>query len=238
MSRYDWEKGTLKIPTAAWKPLRDTLALAFNKLQDEAYALAVEVHAKLVAVKASGGSKALHPSVWDTLSADDAGRRLVARMENSHARYAILSSVQTKDEATGKVKLTAPKKKDFAHAVSTKATSYPVGDGEGQILIHHETHQVTWQVFENNHAVDRAHAARMAVVLFEALRRVKWARQSGGVVTGNDEYNRSQDGEGAGAHYVTMRFGPLGEKSDPLARLLRKHRSVSTGLSHFRGMAR
>lgn len=218
MSRYCWEKGAIKLPTAEWKRVRDAIAGVFNKQQEAAYALAVEVHSKLLAIKAAGGSKALKQSAYDTLSADAANERLITRVHDSHATYTILQAVQKVDEATGKVTLTVPKKKDFPLAVSTKHTTYPVGN-EGRITVDHATRTITWAVPENNHAVEHARETEMGKAFFRLMASVKWTRGTGGTLAGNDELNCDSRSEGDAANYVTARFGPEGAKSDPLARL-------------------
>lgn len=67
---------------------------------------------------------------------------------------------------------------------------------------------VEWDVSENNHAVEHAHATSMAKAFFGALEQVKWTRGTGGWFTGNDEYNREGREYGGGANYVTTGFGP------------------------------
>lgn len=67
---------------------------------------------------------------------------------------------------------------------------------------------VTWDVGENNHAVEHARETSMGKAFFEALEQVRWTRGTGGWFTGNDEYNEENRDAGGGANYVTTGFGP------------------------------
>lgn len=66
---------------------------------------------------------------------------------------------------------------------------------------------------EGNHAREHARSSALGVVLFEHLNAITWTRGTGGVFTGNDEYNQDSYAAGGGANYITDRFGPLGEKA-------------------------
>ena len=90
---------------------------------------------------------------------------------------------------------------------------------EAEVRFNHKEKTITWEVEENNRAVDRAHQQWLWEAVSTALGRVKWTRGSGGNIVGNDEYNRyeNSDSEGGGGNYVTHRFGPP-KKSKPQRR--------------------
>jgi len=220
MSRNCWEAGSVKLPGAEWKKARDALVAAWNARQAESLKVAQELHARLVAIKAAGGSKAIAKNLYETLKGNAADERLLERVSQL-ALWQIQSSVLKRDEGSGKVTLVTPKKKDFPEEPSTKWTGRSFGDFS--ISVNHAEKTLGWNVSENNHAVEHAREHPMGVAFFKVLGGVKWTRGSGGVFSGNDEYCRDNNRhEGGGANYVTARFGPLGEASDPLLRLIKR----------------
>lgn len=221
MSRYDWERGTIKVPAAEWKKVRDALANGFNAYQAKLLALAEKAHERLVAIKSARGSAALGGDLYDLLKEDGRSHELVRAMEDNEDLIELVRGALIKvDAQSRKVSLLKPKKKDFALAVSTKTTFYRVN--EGGITVDHKQRSLAWSVPENNHAVERARAHPIGRLFFSVLGNVKWSRGSGGTLTSNDEYTKDNSEEGGGANYVTARFGPMGEATNPMRRLLRR----------------
>jgi hypothetical protein len=217
VSKYDWESGTLTIPTKAWKPLRDGLAKSFNERQAQLLSIAIALHALIAEWK-----KTAPRGTFSVTSAIDAlrtsGRHSSLFRQFDDDREGVdweirrsLSGKTEKNDIDNK-KLRTPKKQDFPLAVPTKHTHYSVGGGEGGITLDHEKRELTWTVYENNRAVERARESFMGRKLFELLGKVEWTRGSGGEFAGNDEYNRDNQDAGGGANYVTQRFGPLSKE--------------------------
>lgn len=203
MSRSEWERGTLKVPTKAWKPLRDGLANAFNKRQVSLHELALKLHAMLVAQKklakrgtfkleeAYGALSHRNPSVWpQNIDGDDERDLVKASLLGPYGKR------------TGTLLL--PKKKDFPLAVATKTTQY---DADlATITLNPTKHTLSWDVSENNHAVDSSRDSYMGSAMFALLAKIEWTRGSGGTFIGNDEYNRDSECEGGGGNYVTATY--------------------------------
>jgi hypothetical protein len=70
-----------------------------------------------------------------------------------------------------------------------------------------------WDVSENNRAVDRARQHDFVTRVFQRLNRTKWTRNTGGVIVGNNEYNRDADYVGGGGNYVSASYGPIGDRA-------------------------
>jgi hypothetical protein len=66
----------------------------------------------------------------------------------------------------------------------------------------------SWDVPENNHACEHARAHPIAKAFFRALGQIEWSRGSGGVIVGNDEYNRDGRGLDDGGNYEVAYYGP------------------------------
>lgn len=208
MSKYGWEKGTLKIPGSEWKRVRDAIVAGHNKEQDNMFALATDVHGRLMAIKAAKGSAAIKGEVGEMLRADTGSYSVMKRLEASDDSWDVLKSVRKYEPATKKTTLTVPKKKDFAHVPSSKAEC--LSYGEFSISFDQKEKSITWSVQDNNHSVDRARDHVMGRLFFNVMGSVKWGRGSGGQIAGNDEIHKDDREEGGGANYVTARYGPLG----------------------------
>ena len=91
--------------------------------------------------------------------------------------------------------------------VNGKNYSFEVAGGEAHIGFNVKSHTVVWSVSENNHAVDDARGSKEGRMFFQMLNCVNWTRGSGGVIIGNNEYNRDDYNEGGGGNYVTATYG-------------------------------
>lgn len=112
-------------------------------------------------------------------------------------------------------KLQKPKKKDFPKIAATKVERLRADCGT--VYFNHKDKTVTWDVDENNRAVESARGTWLAETLFRALNQIKWTRGSGGKIVGNDEYNRDSDYEGGGGNYINDEYGPEAQKRRKLA---------------------
>ena len=89
---------------------------------------------------------------------------------------------------------------------------------EATVTFHNATKSVTWNVPENNHAVETAREHWFAKALFTALGNITWTRGNGGTIVGNDEYNRDSDYEDGGGNYVTAEYSMAAQKRAVKAR--------------------
>lgn len=105
-----------------------------------------------------------------------------------------------------------PLKKDFPLFVLSKATRASGDYCEGTVTFNAVNRMVSWNVSENNHAVDRARESFVGSLFFKLLGTVKWTRGTGGCISGNDEHRRDNREAGGGANELKETFGPLGEQ--------------------------
>lgn len=208
MSKYGWERGTLKIPGSEWKRVRDEIVAAHNRHLDGMLQLAQLAYERLSAIKAAKGVAAIKGDLYEVMRTDVASAGLLRKLDSCDDAWHAVNSVRKYDPKTQRTSLVVPKKKDFAHVPPTKASSFHYGDFG--ISFSPKTKEVTWSVNDNNHSVERAHEHEMGRVFFRVMGSVKWVRGSGGQLVGNDEYHSEDREAGGGANYVTHRFGPLG----------------------------
>ena len=104
---------------------------------------------------------------------------------------------------------TLPKKKDLPLKATSKDAEMHLSDA--YVKFTNATKTLVWDVSENNRAVEHAHDHWFAKLVFEALGKITWTRNSGGKIIGNDEYNRDagREYEGGGGSYT------VGERRSP-----------------------
>lgn len=196
MSTYEWERGTLKIPASQFSRFKRDFIDRYNGIMERRYNAAYDL--------------------WNQLRTEAKGKRgfdYHKRFEeitaNAPSKYEGIEAHDLFPRGGQERKPKMPKRASFPKA-TYKTSEFSI-DGNGRVVFFPETREVLWDVYENNHAVEAARESAVGVLFFKVLGSVKWTRGSGGVITGNNEYNQG-DQPGDGANYVTQRFGPLGEE--------------------------
>lgn len=225
MSCYEWEQGEIVIPANQWAKFRTELLRKWNTTQTANWELAKKAHkAAKEAAKGKRGQNRTD-AILNSLAKSAGGSidqwgYFKAPMIRVGGYW---TSVQTPDKAAEErwemlsqhcltgwgenaaLSKTQPQKKAFNIKPLSKSASFNCGDAH--ISLNNENNIVIWHVSENNRACDRAHEWWFAKELFKALGQVKWTRNSGGSIIGNDEYNRDSYEMGGGANYVKQSFG-------------------------------
>ena len=208
MSNYGWERGTVILPRAAIVPMRRAIIAKNNQVADDGLTLAKKAWAA-----ATPKQKRSNTEMFD-LVMKTGGR---SSYTFGHVYYdhtdASMRAAEILDVHVGGTTPRAPQKKN-ARRLGAAATQFEAG-GELFVTFDTNTGQMTWEVQDGNHSVDRAHESWLAKTVLGELDKVKWTRGTGGYITGNDEYNQDSDDYGAGANYVTSAFGPIGLAEHP-----------------------
>jgi hypothetical protein len=195
MSCYEWESGTIKLPTAEVTKVRKALIDGAN-----AERAAVKGYVEKIERDVLKGTRSLHVA-RERMEA----HRRDYRARDNDPRYAetawrVLDSVLLYGDKLRKI--TAKDLDVYVPAATNRTKVWHIEDGtislDGRVL--------TWEVHENNHSVERARRHPLAVTLFRILGRIDWTRGSGGIIVGNNEYNRDDRGPGGGGNYVVQRF--------------------------------
>lgn len=210
MSCYDWESGTIIIPSKIWSKFRSRLIAVWNAKQEAQYKKCLQTHEKLTEGLKGTRGKARQEKIDSIIKC--AYRQPRGPYESSeyqtHEECEIEEMLREnlfKDD-----KIVKPQKKNFDIRAITKSTSMECDDG--YVRFDNDTHSIHWHVSENNRACARAHSHWFAKALFTALYEVKWTRGSGGVISGNDEYSRDDEGYGGGGNQANFTYGPEGER--------------------------
>ena len=204
MSTYEWESGTIVIPTNQWAGFRSAIIKRWNahllELLEHAKTAHKEMQEKAKGLRGRNRDKALETALFDytrrhNMTTDCEPRALLWRW-SEEKRVMIFQS---------------PKKKDLGLLPTSKSANISTSDLAVSLI--NKTRTIVWDVEENNHAVDDARASWFGKFVMGKLASVKWSRNSGGKIVGNNEHNRDSDYEGDGGNYVTSRFGPLGKSA-------------------------
>lgn len=198
MSKYEWERGTLVLPTAAVASLR-------NAVKTAALAHRANVVKQLDTFWSRYGRSARTEKAWNEALEKFVYETAPTRWSTSALNETVRQDAYQILYKQGKPTV-ARINAVLGEPPTSRTTTFRCDDG----LISFDGRQVTWSVAENNHAVERAHSHPVAAAFFATLNKLTWTRATGGVIVGNDEYNRDADYEGGGGNYVTARFGPLG----------------------------
>ena len=228
MSCYSWQRGTITIPAAAWAKFRKGLLTKWNEKQETLFADAKRAHVAIKAAVKGKRAAARQEAMTDALHRHCGHRKSTWGWENENdERYtALFALVFAREGWSGPVTLQTPKKSALDLKPVSKDAAINLPDARVSFCNAGKT--VTWDVEENNRAVEHAHEHWFAKALFAALGRIEWTRNSGGTIVGNDEYNRDRDYEGGGGNYTTHEFSAAKQKADRKAATARRS-SYGTG---------
>jgi hypothetical protein len=210
MSKYEWERGDIVIPTDQWVAFRRKIIEAHNREQERLFTLATTVLARVkLAAKGKRGFE------WRRAIEESALALTTERRDWNDDGHAVLRllgmTARHAGDGTGWVegadKPRAPRRKDL-DLRSVRGRAAPISADEGTISFIERSHTVRWSVSENNRACESARSHPVGRAFFQELGRVTWKRVSGGKIVGNDEYRRDSDEEGGGGNYVTAEYGP------------------------------
>ncbi|CAM3836706.1 hypothetical protein VRRI112168_02450 [Vreelandella rituensis] len=210
MSRYDWEAGTIKIPTRAWVPLKKVLRETHNAQRERVHKLAEQVQPRLAAE--FKGKRDTHESAVRFFTFDLAEKLCREESVADLAAELVLESLK-EGSAWQTRKITQAMLDTCVGPKATNKTLHYSG-GEWDISLDDTARTVHWDVHENNRAVEAARESLMGHTLFKELNRIDYGKQKamGGVIVGNDEYNQDDCGLGGGGNYETASFGKAGER--------------------------
>ncbi len=217
MSRYEWESGKIRLPAATFSSFRRGLNEFHNQRQTRLLAKATEVfESKDFQAKVKDLTKGHKGEIYSSMLEDVIKAHLRERVSLSgyYSYDAPMRPVDGADEIYPVLlpykatKIARPMKKHFA---LVKLTNNEFTLSGWSIIFDPKAHSVSWSVAENNHACERAREHPLAKKFFDMLHKVQWVRRTGGMIVGNDEYNRASASVGGGANYSKGRFGPLGE---------------------------
>lgn len=217
MSCYNWEHGTITLPAKAWATFRTALIKAHNEQQEallkDAQAAYKAVKAAIKGKRGNARSTAIEAALDAHCTESTQGwHRYSSREVNYDRKYRLERLVCKREYWNGPITLVAPKRKAMGILPVSKSAALILD--EATITLDNATRTVTWDVPENNRAVERANEHPVAVKMWQLLGKVEWTRGSGGQIIGNDEYNRDSYDCGGGGNYVTKTFSKAEQEAE------------------------
>jgi hypothetical protein len=191
MSCYEWERGKIKIPRSEFSLFKKNLTTAYNDYMLRLKAIADDIYNDIT-IESKGKKKynyqlEITSRIYNCINAD------------YYASEIIASSMLPLNKQ-GKPK--KPKSKDFS-----KKTNRDNAYGYN-ISLNKSDRTAIWCVEEGNRVCDDARTTFLGKRFFSLLNQMDWKNGSGGLIVGNDEYNRdSAEYNGGGGNYVKNIFG-------------------------------
>jgi len=221
MSNYEWEKGEFHLSLIGMRKFIDAFYTAYNasaakdKLTLEA--LRQDMIASTKGQRAKDWGQIFHDTLRKSITHGYPAHCSTLKYEFStididHAYSILLVTVDPATKAITRHPPRSVRKSDFP--IANVRNKPVITFDDATICIDPSTRTLSWYVSENNHACDRAHKHPLGDLFWRALATVEWTRGTGGVLVGNNEYNRDDYSDGGGANYVKTRLGPIGAQHD------------------------
>lgn len=210
MSRNDWMRGTITLPTAEVARVRKVLNDAHDARRE---GIERQVARLWELVKAKPAAKryewlsstknyfAVYPDemqptvkAWRGYESHDTPAKQHLREHASNAMHLFYVSGGRKPTAA-----------HYDRAGLAPATNRRAKWRDGTLHVSLSGRELTVEA-EGNHGVSAAVESLVGTALFGYLDRITWTARSGGEIIGNDEYNRDADYEGGGANYAVYRY--------------------------------
>lgn len=172
MSCYEWSQGTIILPSASFSPFRKAVQEAMHKKWKQSFDISQKF--------------------WQSLSIRQKSDWNEFRIALNSSGIVDLDTMWLIDPMGKEQK---PRRVQQSNVNWPNNRMMNFHDSDLSLSFIRETRTVEFSVSENNHAREHADATVLAGAFYDQIARVRWTHGTGGVILGNDEYNRdSQDG--------------------------------------------
>ncbi len=203
MSNYEWERGTFKLPSAEFAGFRQAVQEYDRARKEKVFALTQRFWKGLTRREQT-----------DVAAYRDALSRYV------YGHYSNGSASSVPDPLTEDVYAKLLVFDTKPRRVLASDMDYPTNrstvfrDGEATVSFDKDAKTVTWDVDENNHAVDSAHETELWRVFSDRMGKVRWTHGTGGSMAYHSEYDDDYE-VGGGANTCSGAYGYLGIAENP-----------------------
>lgn len=229
MSNYEWERGTFKLPSAEFADFRQKIQDVDRLRKEKAFAQ-TQAFWKGLSRKQQSDPAAYHQAI----NAWEPGRETDGSYGHPRRPW---SAPDPLDDAAHELarallyrKVDAWKTIDGRHQrdpdhkpsrVLASEVEYPTNrticftDTDCSVTFDKDAKTVTWDVQDNNHAVDHAHASAIGMAFFDRLGKVRWTHGTGGSLAYHSEYHDEDRSVGGGGNTCSGAYGYLGIAENP-----------------------
>ncbi|WP_156250937.1 hypothetical protein [Pseudactinotalea terrae] len=233
MSNDTWESGTITLPPQEFDRVHAAVLAVERSVKERVRAQSQEFWRGLTRKQRTDPEAyrhAVREHYQATLKQVNELSNTPARPGSSPTQWAQSDELQDDADALGDLLLRVGYDKPRRVLVTdlplpTARTMVLPVDSGATITFDRKASTVRWDSGWGNNQAEVARRVRGARALFAALRQVRWAPGTGGVITGNDEYSQR---ELRREDYAIAGYGPLGS-SDPHAAHLTPHWKPATG---------
>lgn len=206
MSRWEEERGEIKLPSAEFAAVRQAVQAAVAKDREKTLKMMERAYSE-APKEALRNIHVFEEHLYSTV-----GSGWTARPRYDFPDEDLRWRLSQKMVGEGG-RLKKPRAAFLGPAPTNRTLSFDARDGV--LIFDPKKKTVLWAVDSNNHAVDHARNTTVFGAFMEALTKVKWTRGTGGVFAGNDEYHSEAREVGSGGAYCTGAFGPIGAEEEP-----------------------
>jgi hypothetical protein len=214
VSCYNWEHGTIILPAAAVPELKKRLVG-----NGTAWRTTIETAVRDCRNATTTRSAARwneHKNTWLTaLYRRNNDARRYGHHRSAASQQTALTDEQLEMISTILEMIDRPRNPtvaDFTRILGPALTQRTTTFMSLDVTLQITGRNVTWDVPENNRAVERARNSWLATTLFPYLNTITWTRGTGGTIVGNNEHNRESCDIGSGANYIAISYPPAQQR--------------------------
>lgn len=190
MSCNGFEKGSVQLPTKAWKQFRDSFYSDYNYKLQELYEIALKVHKAVSQDKKGKRNYPLNEKVETEIRyhlRDNYERNWDGKF---HFTFLVEKSLIKNN------KLVKPKKQDFKPLKPNK--DFILEDDCLGIKFDNKTRTVYYSTDDGNHSIDQARESFLGKLFFRKMNRVEFTSKTGGYLKSETEYHEDENGFSTG----------------------------------------
>lgn len=193
MSCYEWSHGEIVLPSAAFSEVRKAMQDAMYEKWKKAFDDSQRFW-KSLTPKQKSDWDAFRKALWERRYDNDTVWLIEGYRRSEKPRRVLRTDIDWPTNRTV----------DFH-------------ESDLSLGFRREKRTIVFSVSENNHAREHAQNTVLKTAFDREMEKVRWTHGTGGVILGNDEYNREAgyEREGGGGSYVVAAYGYIGAKEAP-----------------------
>lgn len=210
MGHWEWQKGEFKLPSAEFAKVRQAVADADRSHKEKIFEQ-TQIFWKSLTPKQKSDHASYQAAMYSFIS------KVSQELSRGHYDERTDNFVSDIEHALYIPHSQKPKRVLAASMeMPTNRTTQFAGSGVS-IEFDKAANTVTYAVYEDKSAVDRAHGAPILEALTNCIEKMRWTRGTGGRIWGDNEYAEDARREHGHAFDLTQTaYGPVGAEGWPM----------------------